>query len=368
MISLNSVIRPFAATLLSFTCLVSCQKIKDLAKQVKEAAGDSSTPKEVVVTDPSAPGGEMDKALEALIDRTPEGVCFRKDLPFPRRLKVEEKIRVELQNVRVFSRNAFGAGSESISGVTERATSYEREGNRVAFRAESSSRMSSADKAAAPPADPKAPPGPPAKAPPAPVPAAAASTAKPADGAVPEPEPEKSVLSAVFQLKDGRWVAAREEDFILAAKIHDLQPGFGNQLVEGGLQPRTLWFGKTRWKEGAQLTLNDQQMAMIMAPGTTGKLELVYETAESVGGHPCGRFSVKGKCTGKVLSLPDGGQDDHQEVSITSGKIWLSLIQPIVIRTEYEMIATFSSKQGGQESRSQGQMLYRESLVWKPSN
>lgn len=360
-------LRPLSAVLLTSLCLVSCQKVKDLAQKVKEATGASSPAKAAVVTDPSAPGGEMDKALEALIDRTPEGVCFRKDLPFPRRLKVEATTRLELQNVRVYSRNAFGAGSASVSGVTERTTTYDREGNRVAFRAETSSRMSSAEQEAAPVVDPKAPPAKasPAKAPPAAVPAAVGSAAKPAD--VAEPEPEKSSLSAVFQLKDGHWVAEHEEDFLTAAKLRDLQPGFSQQLVEGGLQPRTLWFGKTRWKEGAQLTLTDKDMSMIMDPGTTGKLELVYEAVESVGGHPCGRFSLKGKCSGKALSLPDGGQDAHQEVSITSGKIWLSLIQPIVIRAEYEMIATVSSKQGGLESRSQGMMLYKESLVWKPS-
>lgn len=61
--------RPLLLVLLvSVIPLVSCQKVKELVGKAKVASGSS---------------GEMDKALEALMDRAPEGVKFRKDLPFP---------------------------------------------------------------------------------------------------------------------------------------------------------------------------------------------------------------------------------------------------------------------------------------------
>jgi hypothetical protein len=90
--------------------LVSCRKVKDLANKAK-AAGSLEA---------SAPGGDMDKSLENLIDRNEEGVRFRKDLPFPQRLKVTATTTTEYQNMRVFSQSAFGAGSGSMSGIEEK--------------------------------------------------------------------------------------------------------------------------------------------------------------------------------------------------------------------------------------------------------
>jgi hypothetical protein len=56
------------------------------------------------------------------------------------------------------------------------------------------------------------------------------------------------------------------------------------------------------------------------------------------------------------------------DMSITAGKVWLSLIHPIVMRSEYELITTTSGKQGGITARTQGGMTLKPSLDWKPGS
>lgn len=345
--------RPLIYSLLLVFTLSSCQKVKELAGKAKEAAGSVTSPKAKGPLEGVAPGGEMDKALEALIDRNEEGVRFRKDLPFPQHLKVTSVATTEYQNIRVANRTAFGPGSGSVSAIVEKVIRYEKEGSRIAFTSEVSARNPTP---AAPAEDLKK------------APATAAAPAAPESGAEAAPPPEKSVMKAAFQLKDGRWIAERDEDFLRAAKLRKMQPGFGLKAVEDGLLAREIWFGKTRWKEGSKLTVIDKDIAMVLSAGVTGKLDLVFEAVEAVGGHPCGRFSVKGRCSGKVIDAPDSSSDGHMDLSITDGKIWLSLIHPIVMRWEYEMIASASGKSNGINARAQGGMKMKQSLDWKPGN
>lgn len=352
--------RLLLCSLLLVSPLVSCQKVKDLADKAKQAAGSVTTPKAVGPLEASAPGGEIDKSLESLIDRNEEGVRFRKDLPFPQRLEVIATTTTEYQNMRVFSQSAFGSGSGSMSGIVEKVVTYQKEGNRIAFKSETSARAPTPATPDASAPAPKAAPAAPAPKPGSPP----APAANPEAGA--PPAAEKSVLSAGFQFKDGRWMAEREEDFLRAAKIREMQPGFGAKAAEDGLLPREIWFGKTRWKEGSKLTVSDREIAMILSAGVTGKLDLVFETVEAVGGHPCGRFSIKGKCSGKIIDAPDSDNSGHMDMSITDGKVWLSLLHPVVMRAEYELIATTSGKQGGISARAQGGMTLKQSLVWKP--
>jgi hypothetical protein len=166
----------------------------------------------------------------------------------------------------------------------------------------------------------------------------------------------------VLRFSDGKWRVERDQDFMKMVKLKELEAEINDEaLMSRGLLPRKMWFGKTRWKEGAKLTLNGEEMAMLMVtPGMKGHLELIFEAVEAVDGHPCGRFSLTGDCSG--YRSPDGSK---AEMSITGGKVWMSLIHPLVLKQEIDTVMTLSGKSDGL-GRAQGHIVLKEYIVWKP--
>jgi hypothetical protein len=107
-------------------------------------------------------------------------------------------------------------------------------------------------------------------------------------------------------------------------------------------------------------------MALLFPGKSEGRVTLTYEVAEALEGHPCGRFAVEGDVTLKDdVSL--SGESSNTEMTIRSGKIWCSLIHPLVLREEYEMVQTSEKGQGSEPKvRIQGavdQIIARE---WNP--
>lgn len=343
--TLDFPMRSLLLVLLFSLPLVSCQKVKELAGKAKVAAGSAATG--------VAPGGEMDKALEALIDRNEEGVRFRKDLPFPKSLECSATSSMQFIDVRVSRKTAFGLEAGTSSSTREEAGTWKRSDNRITFSYEKAT-ISPASMLPAAPAVP---------------PAAAQPGAKPSPAAAPPPAKEAAptrevaeALSGTLRFSDGNWRAERDQDFMQMVKLKELEDKFSDEvLMSRGLAPRKLWFGKTRWKEGSKLTLNGEEMAMLMvSPGMKGHLELVFEAVEAVDGHPCGRFSITGECSG--YRSPDGSK---AEMSITGGKAWMSLIHPLVLKQELDTVMTLMGKADG-PGRAQGHVILKEYIVWKP--
>jgi hypothetical protein len=84
-----------------------------------------------------------------------------------------------------------------------------------------------------------------------------------------------------------------------------------------------------------------------------------------VKGHPCGVFSVTGDFSRKQFPDFDGNFTD-EDVTIQSGKIWLSLIYPIILKEELDTIQSFKSGgQGGLVGRGQGTVKVSVEREWK---
>jgi len=87
---------------------------------------------------------------------------------------------------------------------------------------------------------------------------------------------------------------------------------------------------------------------------------------EAVDGHPCGRFAISGECSG--YRRPFSRSDDSKaEMSITGGKIWMSLLHPLVLKQELDTVMTLSDKRNGID-RAQGHVILKQSLAWKPGS
>jgi hypothetical protein len=105
---------------------------------------------------------------------------------------------------------------------------------------------------------------------------------------------------------------------------------------------------------------------MIEAAGKVkGKVQLLFEAEEAVGGHPCARFAVSGNYSAEDQAGEDGGKSDA-DVTISSGKIWFSLIHPLVLRRELDTIITVSTESDGVPTKIQGRAVVTTASEWKP--
>jgi hypothetical protein len=97
----------------------------------------------------------------------------------------------------------------------------------------------------------------------------------------------------------------------------------------------------------------------------SGRVVLVFDGEEPVGGHPCGVFTLDGAYAVKDRTGFHGRREDA-EITIGKGKVWASLVYPVLLREEYETVQTITCDQGGTESESQGAMVVTRSRLWKP--
>ena len=307
----------------------SCDKAKDLANKAKSAvvgqiakkAGESGS-------------NEPDPALQKLVDETPEGFVFRKDLPFPSKIEIRTTRRHELSG-RFFEASAIGSHAQIIKGTQTAVTKLERAGSQVRYTMEqftfTEPVIEGADKSKQPVVKELAPPSKP----------------------------------QVFCQSGSTWKSENSGNFQAAVLSRQLSPVFDSLLVENTLAPRTLWFSKRRFKIGDKLTVAGDSLPMLVTGNAKGSLELTFESTESVKGHPCGVFAVSGNFSRKQFTDFDGILTD-QEVTIQSGKLWLSLIYPLILREETETIqSTKSGGSGGLAARGQGSIKVSVIREWK---
>jgi hypothetical protein len=145
----------------------------------------------------------------------------------------------------------------------------------------------------------------------------------------------------------------------------NLLPSLPEVLVGQGILARTQWFSSTRrWIGGDKFVLEGESMALLFPGKSSGKVTLTYEAAEALEGHPCGRFSIQGDLSLKgAVGL--GGESSDSEITINSGKVWCSLIYPLVLREEYETVQTQVQGKGrGPRFRVQGVIRQVTARQW----
>lgn len=318
--------------ILALCLTASCDKAKNIAEQA------TSTVKESINKATGEGGGKVDPELQKLVDQTDEGLVFRKDLPFPARIEVNASTSSQM-NIRLLAASAIERNSKMLSGVMESTDKFERSGDHVRF---TQGKISLTD------------------------PTALDSEDKPK---VIDDNPLNSLMEIEapreFRRRDGMWRADEAGGFAAAAVAKEIGPVFDVLLQEHGLAPRPQWFAKRRVKTGGEIVLTGPALAMLVSGGATGTLKLKLESTGEVAGHPCGVFSVSGDYSRRKFPSFSGGFTD-EDVTIQSGKVWLSLIHPLVLKWDIDTIQSFKTgDKGGQLIQGQGTSKITITREWK---
>ncbi len=312
--------------------LVSCDKAKDIA-----AKAASAVKQEIAVRTGDPEPSKVDEELQKLVDQTPEGVVFRKDLPFPSHLQVRTTCRREM-SVRFFQTSAIERRAATVNGTQVAVTKLERSGDQVRFTLEQSG--FSVPSAADPDGEEK-------------------KIANPLEQVAPSTRP------VTFTKSGNRWKTADSNGFHAAVLSRQLAPVLDELLIENAVAPHSMWFGKRRIKIGDEFDVTAANLPMLVAGRAKGSLHLKFEAIEGVGGHPCGVFSVTGDYSRKEFPDFEGNLTD-EDVSIQSGKLWLSLLHPVILKEELDTIQTFRSGGNGNLSgRGQGAVKLSVQREWK---
>jgi hypothetical protein len=307
--------------------LVACDKAKSLINQAK------STVKGQI----AAKSAKADDEFQKLVDQSPEGFVFRKDLPFPSHLEVKITRRREM-SVRLTQTSAIEKRMDVIKGEHTSVSQFERTDNQVRYTLKDIAFK-------VPSTDPKA---------------------EPQKIADPFTQTPPSTKPVTFTKSGKTWKIGERTDFHSAVLAAQVTPVLDELLIESALAPRSLWFAKSRIKIGDELDVTGNALSMLLSGNAKGSLHLKLEAIDAVRGQPCGVFSVTGDYTRK--DFPDfSGNLTDEEVSIQSGKLWLSLIYPVILKEELDTIQTFKSGgNGGLAGRIQGSVKLFVTREWKP--
>lgn len=315
-------------TVLALLALVSpsCEKVKDLARKGRSALESELAAKAGEGSD------KADPELEKLVDRTAEGVVFRKDLPFPKQLEVKTTSIEELSG-RVFEKSEIGSGAATVKGTTTTVSLLKRSGDSISYELVESAFV------------------------------------KPLTEGQDAEKQEKQQLiapfTAAFSKKGGKWKSL-SNDFHTANLVQSLSPVFDQLLVDNALAPHPMWFGKKRFKVGDTVSVSGKSLPMIVTGNASGNLDLKLEGFEAVAGHPCAVFSVSGNFSREGFPSFDGSLTD-EERTIETGKLWLSLIYPIVLKEQENSIQTIKGGQGGGHAvHVSGTSKFTVTREWKP--
>lgn len=278
---------------------------------------------------------ETDQALSSLVDQTDEGLLFRKDLPFPSHLRVISRVERKMSG-RVIQTTETGQRKvQEVDGTETIVTELVRNKQQVTY------------------------------------------TIKESGFALPGSEQQETTITNPFHrqaaLKESLtfvrgangWQTGQKGDFRAMALTQDLAPVFEELLEEHALMPRPLWFSKRRIRPGDEIEVSGQVLPLLLAGDADGRLTLRLEEVDAVYGHPCGRFKMSGEYRRRGVPAFDGSKTD-EEVAIESGRIWLSLIHPVILKQEWVAIQTFHpSEAGGPGGSGQGKIELSVEREWR---
>ncbi|MBK1881500.1 hypothetical protein JIN85_03675 [Luteolibacter pohnpeiensis] len=294
----------------------SCDRAKDLATKVKSLAELTAAESRKLTDTP-------DPDLQKLVDQNSSGTLFRKDLPFPHDLTVQVTTSSSSEGSRVLVRNELGPQSSVRSGTETLVDRFRISGEFVRLSLETAQFEENVD-----PDD---------------------------EGTVTKITTNPLAGRSVDLRRDGdKWVVAASKSVIAKEWAEGLLPDLDAMLKDNGAKPRGYWFGSRRFKVGDVVPLSGESMAILFGDKCSGSVTLKLEAFESTEGHPCGMFSIHGDYKRRGYVRPDGETFD-QDVVIEGGKVWLSLLYPVVMREEMQTIETrIRETTGGTTSRSQG--------------
>lgn len=290
------------------------------------------------------PGGEIDETLEAKVVRDHGGVRFRRDLPFPRECTVRVVEVTRFEDFRGVETSAFGKEVKVMSGRTEMSYLFNKTPGMFGIEIEKSRLIPKVE----------------------------------VDGRSKDGEStavsDLEGISVLFVLTKDGWRSRNDGgpvDFKQVVWADSLSDSVPAQMVEAGVHPRAQWFSSSRtWHEGHSTKLVGSALKILKASDVSGEMTLVFEGEEAVGGHPCGVFSMSGSLVERDAVAPDGTRRDV-EYSISSGKIWASLLYPVVLREEHEAVVTMKVRKGRSKDapsrRMQGPVTFTRSLAWQPN-
>lgn len=323
------------ATILIATTLVSCERAQkflgDAADQALEADGKQKAfPK---------PGGDIQPDLAKLIERSDDGVTFRRDLDFPTQIDGAILIKTKLKNVRTVITSAIGREDETINEQTATEIEFSKSSGQFSLTTKRLGRPLIEQK-------------------------------EESDTPIKIKPKQKEDKTLQFITQSNQWTVrqnAKDSDLGLYMWADSLAPELQEILIHCGAYPRTQWFSSSRsWKKGDTLTLTGNSVKLINPFHATGRINLKFIGEEAIGGHPCGLFSVEGEISVKD-QIDFEGQKHHAEITISEGKIWASLIHPILLREEYDTIQSINGGQnGGSQTRSQGNIHLAIQRDWQP--
>lgn len=319
--------------------LSSCDQAEKLAKQAKSKVSEKVEEVTERVEDATKKLPESKEAtterkseLDAMVDQTPEGYQFRRDLPFSPDIEVIVEAAIYMKG-RFYKSNLLGNETTSIKGTLRDIITITRHGDKVNI-----------DRSRSP--------------------------FEPDDAALKAKVKEDGVkyekTSAEFVRKNDKWNVRNPGDLMEAAAAAEWKAGFNGLLAREGLAARKQWFGKGRLKIGDSITLSGGSLELFEVRPAEGKLVLTLEAVESLEGHPCGVFSVRGtyECNGDGPSLAGSSQE---RISIESGKLWLSLLYPLILKEDYEAVMSASGgTKGDQMMRTQGTVHVQITRKWRP--
>lgn len=323
--------------ILALLALGGCESANNLmGNGSKEGPGRADIP----------PGGEVSEALDGLVLRENGGVRFRRDLPFPARLQVSMSQSLEYENVKVVEVSALGNSVKTLDHKVETDVWCGKGPGLFEFRLDKANR---------------------------PVVAAGGRGGAPVIDVDGNRAKELEGQSLNFALSEGGWRTrhgAGAVDFKRAVWSDSMEDSVPQLMVETGAHPRVQWFSASRmWRQGDGIMLTGNTLKILDPYDVSGRMALKFEGEEAVGGHPCGVFSLSGDMRVMGQIQADGSQHDV-EISISSGKIWASLLYPVLLREEYETVQTLTQregKRGGPEIRLQGGIRVTKCRNWAPA-
>lgn len=326
--------KPALAALTLVLTLNSCEKAKQLAEKA------SSAVKEKVAAPSATSSTPPDPELQKLVDQSPDGAIFQASLPFPSRLEVKTTTRQEI-SARITQSSAIEQRADRVTGTRTSVFKLERAQNYVRYTPEPPIfTIPTPDSSKEPPK----------------------TISDPLQTSTQKPRP------VTFEKSGNSWKPVEKGNFHTIVLAEKLAPIFDDLLIENSLAPRPQWFAKRRIKPGDQIPVDANSLPMLLSGGAKGHLTLTLESFDAVDGHPCGVFSITGDYSRKKFPDFDGNLID-QEVTIQSGKIWLSLIHPIILREELNTIQSFQSSPGsGPSIHGQGSFKTSVQRTWKALN
>ncbi len=277
-------------------------------------------------------GTKIDPALMKSVKKSSDGYLFRTDLPFPPHLKVIATDITRFREVKMARRVADGSERMTLTARLEKVTEYEIAGKSVRYtmvkdeNRRKTSKAEMMDKLKARKEAEKS----------------GKRTAEDKDLII-----GKLVGKAIqFKYKDGGWKALPTKEFRTMAWGKEEEPEVGKTLVENGLRPKPRWFGSKPLPIGHKIRLAEGSLGLVYENAAKGGLDLVFKAVEGVHGHPCAVFEVSGSIELKPETDAQGRAITGEE-TVESGKVWFSLLYPVVMRSELEMVVSYDTREKG---------------------